>query len=64
MAISRCIKCDSTNFELVVKNGISGSNYKFCFIQCSSCGGVVGVTDYYNLGAALEKISAKLGIRL
>lgn len=39
MAMSKCIKCDSTHFELVVKDGISGSKYKICFIQCSNCGG-------------------------
>ncbi len=64
MATSKCIKCDSTRFELVVKDGISGSKYKFCFIQCASCGGVVGVTEYFNIGVGLDKIATKLGIRL
>lgn len=64
MATSKCIKCDSTRFELVLKDGIAGSQYKICFIQCAACGGVVGVADYYNTGAALEKIAAKLGTRL
>ncbi len=64
MAMSKCIKCDSTHFELVVKDGISGSKYKICFIQCSNCGGVVGTMDYMSIGAALDKIAAKIGVRL
>ena len=64
MAISKCIKCDSTRFEMVLKDGITGSQYKMCFIQCAACGGVVGVADYYNTGSALQKIAAKLGISL
>jgi len=62
VATSKCAKCDSTRFELVLKDGISGSRYKFNFIQCASCGAVVGVVDYYNIGAVLEKIGKKIGV--
>lgn len=61
MAFSTCIKCGSTSFE-IKENSPNQSNFKFMFIQCSSCGGVVGVTDYYNTGNIVIKIARKLGI--
>ena len=61
MAISTCIKCGNTNFE-IKENSPSLSNYKFDFIQCTGCGGVVGVTDYYNTDSILNKIAQKLGV--
>ena len=57
MAQSTCPKCESHRFELKL-NEPSGSAYKFYFIQCASCGAVVGTTDYYNTGALLEKIGS------
>jgi len=42
----------------------TGSKYKIMFIQCSSCGAVVGVSDCYNIPSLLEKIAAKLGFKL
>ena len=62
MALSTCTKCGWNSFEAVEKDGILGSNYKKIFIQCAKCGGVVGVTDYWNIGALLVKICDKLGI--
>lgn len=59
MARSTCPKCDSHNFELV-ENCPSESNFKFMFVQCVSCGAVVGVMDYYNIGAKLKTIEAKI----
>ena len=61
MVRSKCPKCDNTRFE-VVEHSPSGSNFKLMFIQCASCGSVVGVTEYYNAGALLHKIMKKLGI--
>jgi len=61
MAYSKCIKCDGTYFEMVEKEP-QKSAYKVMFIQCSSCGGVVGVMDYFNIGTLLQKILKKLGI--
>jgi hydrogenase maturation factor HypF (carbamoyltransferase family) len=61
MAISRCIKCDGTFFEMV-ENSPAGSRFKYNFIQCSKCGGVVAAVDYYNLGQGIEEIKQKLGI--
>lgn len=61
MAKSRCPKCEASKFE-IIENVPTGSAYKFMFIQCSSCGTVVGVTEYFNAGALLHKIMKKLGV--
>ncbi len=44
MAISRCLKCGGQSFEAVVKIPI-GSPRRVMFVQCSTCGGVVGVQE-------------------
>lgn len=63
MAISSCPKCSSSHFEM--NEAVpSGSKYKVMFIQCSSCGAVVGITDYYNIPFLLAKIASKLGFNL
>jgi len=54
MALSTCPKCDNHLFEVEVGEP-SDSRYKLLFVQCSSCGAVVGVLDYMNIGAVLEK---------
>jgi hypothetical protein len=62
MAISTCTKCGGHLFE-IRENEPRGSRFKLMFVQCSSCGGVVGVIDYYNIGAEIQEIKKKLGIR-
>ena len=59
MAYSTCPKCGSTSFELK-ENVPATSNFKLLFVQCSSCGCVVGVMDYLNIGSTLEKIEKKI----
>lgn len=61
MAMSTCVKCGGQFFE-VRENSPFNSNFKLFFVQCTTCGGVVGVTDYYNTGAQLEQIKKHLGI--
>ena len=61
MAQSKCIKCDSTQFELV-QHSPSKSTFKLVFTQCAKCGGVVGVTEFYNIGDKLEKLFKALNI--
>jgi predicted nucleic-acid-binding Zn-ribbon protein len=61
MAISTCVKCDGKRFE-VKEASLTGSNFKYYFVQCASCGGVVGVTEFYNIGALLKKVASKLGV--
>ncbi len=63
MATATCPKCDSRRFELSTAEP-KGAKYKMTFVQCSSCGAVVGVTDYYSVPSLLEKIADKLGVRL
>lgn len=59
MAVSTCPKCSKSSFELK-EHAPSGTKYKFSFIQCSSCGAVVGVTEYMNTYRTLETISNQL----
>ena len=40
------------------------SAFKLYFVQCASCGGVVGVTEYYNISAVLEKLGKHLKVKL
>ena len=61
MPLSTCVKCGSHSFELVETEPF-GSAIKLYFVQCSSCGGVVGVQEFNNIGSMLEKVYSKLGI--
>lgn len=63
MATSSCPKCGNHSFELK-ENFPDGSKFKVNFIQCRSCGTVVGLTDYYNVPSLLEKIAEKIGVKL
>lgn len=60
MAMSTCVKCGGHTFEIQENEPID-SRFKFMFIQCASCGGVVGVVDYYNIGNIVTKIANKIG---
>ncbi len=60
---SKCPCCPSTSFESVIETP-KNSNFKLQFVRCSSCRTVVGVLDYYNIGAMLEKLAKKLGVSL
>jgi hypothetical protein len=61
MVESTCLKCGCHKFE-VVENVPANSKFKFLFIQCSGCGGVVGVMDYYNVGQEIQNLKKKFGI--
>ncbi len=37
-----------------------GSAFVLYFVQCASCGGVVGVQEYHNIGAMLKKQQAAI----
>lgn len=58
MAISKC-NCGNTTFEMVENTPI-GSSYRVNFIQCSKCGNVVGVMDYFNIGTKANNIETAL----
>lgn len=67
--MSACPKCDrGTTFKLSTKSP-KDSAFKLSFIECSSCGAVVGVMDFHNIGQmlnqqnkALKKIAAAVGV--
>ena len=59
MAYSKCPKCESTYFEVVEKEP-SKSNYKLIFVQCSTCGCVVGTMDYFNIGSRIKDVEKKI----
>jgi hypothetical protein len=59
MATSKCVKCDGAIFETKDASP-KHSQFKLTFEQCASCGGVVGVMDFYNIGAELQDIKKTL----
>jgi hypothetical protein len=61
MALPTCVKCGQHQFE-VREVEPNDSNFKLNFVQCGSCGGVVGVMDYSNIGSLLEALAQKLGV--
>ncbi len=56
MAIPSCPKCGKGFFTTSVEEP-SGSKFKLIFVSCSSCGAVVGVMDYFNVGHLIVKQS-------
>lgn len=63
MAMSTCVKCGSTRFEIKLAEP-HNSNFKVNFVQCSSCGGVVGVMEYYSTGGLIKDLAKKLNVSL
>ena len=61
MAVSTCPKCPGTTFEVVEASPI-GAPSKLVFIQCASCGAVVGVKDYLDTQTVIDEIAKKLDI--
>ena len=62
MAQSKCPRCEHSTFEM--KDAApSGGNFKVTFVQCGSCGTVVGVMDSVNVPVLIEKLAQKLGVR-
>lgn len=60
MAQSTCIKCGGTQFEAVPCEP-KNSGVKIRFIQCASCGGVIGTMDWHPLAFVAEKLVKSLG---
>ncbi len=61
MAHSKCPKCEFNKFELS-ECSPKTANFKIMLVQCSSCGTVVGTTNYFNTANLLGKIAEKLNI--
>ena len=63
MAISTCSQCDEKQFELVLQQP-RDAKYAFNFVQCASCGTVVGVLEDRRIEAMLQRIAEKVGADL
>jgi hypothetical protein len=50
--------------DLKTTSGTNGLELKLNFVQCASCGGVVGVTDFYNIGTLIRTLAKKMGFFL
>lgn len=63
MAKSACPnpECKGHSFEAVEAN-IKGVDFPYIFIQCSSCGTVVGTQEAHYVGEILKEMADKLGI--
>ena len=59
MATSSCPKCSNASFELK-ENTPKGSNYKFYFVQCASCGTVISCMEYISNNNLLYEVKALL----
>lgn len=59
MATATCPKCDSAKFEIQDHTPRS-SKYVLSFVQCAACGAVVGVMDYFNIGAETENLKKQI----
>ena len=59
MAQSKCIKCNGITFEMV-ENTPLNSNFKLMFVQCQTCGTVVGVLPYENAAELVRKLTKKI----
>jgi len=53
MAASMCPSCKAKSFELKLIRP-ENSAVDICFIQCSKCGRVIGITDAVNIPAILK----------
>ncbi len=54
MARSSCPRCSHGSFQMVEANVVDAT-YRLLFIQCSSCGSVVGTQSYFDPGYLSKK---------
>lgn len=59
MASSLCGKCGNHTFELKL-NEPRNSRVKVNLLQCSSCGTVAGLTDFFDTHAQFETIATQI----
>lgn len=57
--MSKCVKCGNRSFKIQRKEPI-GSRFAVYFVQCSMCGIPVGVLEYANSAALIEKLEKKI----
>lgn len=58
--ISTCVKCGKMNMFETVEAEPARSNYKLIYLQCSPCGGVAGVLEYFNAGQELSQLNRRV----
>lgn len=63
MPAPKCMKCESTDFELQ-QITVTHSKYKLNAVVCSNCGSVQGVLEYFNIAARIDLLAKKLKIDL
>lgn len=63
MASPKCPKCGNESFELQ-EIKVKNSRYRLNAVLCSSCSSVISVLEYFNIGAQLEILGNKLGVKL
>jgi len=64
MAISTCSQCEETKFELVLQQ-LQDPKCTVNFVQCASCGTVVGVLAERNIvEPMLRRIAERVGADL
>ena len=61
MAQSKCVKCGSTAFEITEAMTIQNARDTVHFVQCSQCGGVVGVQEPFSAWQLIAALAQKLG---
>lgn len=59
MAIPKCSKCGNDSFETNIVSPAK-SNFKLQFVNCASCGTIVGTMDFFNTAKLLENMAIKL----
>ena len=59
MALSRCGHCEGSLFELRETN-VMNANYRFHFVQCSSCGAPIAAVEHYHIGTILDGIENRI----
>lgn len=63
MATPSCPRCSCHSFEIVTAS-VRGSRFPCNFVQCISCGCVIGVMEQYSAGDLVIKLAKKLGFTL
>ncbi len=63
MALPSCPKCSNHLFQ-ATQISVSGARFKYTVVNCTSCGTIVGMMDFYNIGNMLLQMGEKFGIDL
>ena len=59
MATSKCPKCEGTVFETATYTP-AGSSLALTFVQCASCGSVLGAFRGPDIGAEMSRMKAQV----